>query len=211
MNSDGTLKSSQLRHALRTPLNQISGYSEMLIEDLSCDIGDGVRNGLHSIRDNGRIILDLLQKELPPDRQEVTVDQLSALRSHIEGPLGDISTAVARLVTDTNGQASGLNTGDVIRMGSAVAELVEFIKGKRALPTAPEPDPAIGIEEVHIGGEVLVVDDNPGNRDLLERMPRETGTSCDQRARWPVRPGSGRPATLRPDSPRSDDARYERH
>ena len=176
MSTDGAIKSSQLRHALRTPLNQISGYSDMLIEDLSCEISDNVRQALHSIRGNGREILDLLQKEIPQDRAEISHEHVTVLRQCMEAPLSTITVQLATLVSDASGQRAGLNMADVMRIGSAVAELLEFTRGDRELPIAAEPVAlTIGMEDAVIGGEVLVVDDNPGNRDLLVRMLERHG------------------------------------
>ena len=57
MSITGNRMSSQLRHALRTPLNQISGYTEMLIEDLDCDAPEAIRESLNAVRESGRTIL----------------------------------------------------------------------------------------------------------------------------------------------------------
>ncbi len=176
MTPDGSIRSSQLRHALRTPLNQISGYSDMLIEDLACDAPDAVRVALHSIRDSGRAVLDLLQREIPQERAVLSPEQLQVLRDYMKPPLENITAHLAPMVSDAAGRQAGLNLSDVMRIGVATAELLEFTKGTRDFTNAAEPaDFVSGAAESTIGGEVLVVDDNPGNRDLLVRMLERHG------------------------------------
>ena len=171
MTEEGTLKSSQVRHALRTPLNQISGYSDMMIEDLVCEATNPARQALDEIRSNGRIILDLVQRELPSDQPDITPEHLRFLREHIRAPLDVITDRVGRMVADGTARQAGLNLADVLRIGSAVAELVEFASGARAVPSAVEPaQDGVSAVGALTSGDVLVVDDNPGNRDLLERM-----------------------------------------
>ena len=176
MADDGIVKSSQLRHALRTPLNQISGYSDMLIEDLVCEALNPARLALDDIRSNGRRILDLVQRELPSDQPNITPEHLRFLREQIREPLEVITDRVGRMVTDGTARQAGLNLADVLRIGSAVAELVEFASGTRAMPSAVEPaSVGTSVAATFTSGDVLVVDDNPGNRDLLERLLNRQG------------------------------------
>ena len=176
MSATGNVRSSQLRHALRTPLNQISGYSDMLLEDLHRGVPGAVRDLIVSIRDNGRTILELLQKELPPDSPEITPADLQCLRATMQPLLDAIVASVGALVASGAGKDAGLNMTDVMRIGAAATELSEFASGARHLRPAAEPlDRASGMSETAISGHVLVVDDNAGNRDLLARILERHG------------------------------------
>ena len=191
MSLTGVVKPSQLRHALRTPLNQIAGYTEMLIEDLSCLEDDPVRQALDGIRENGRIILDLLQEELPPGEAEITSAQLDRVRTRIEGPLQAVIRQVGRLISgethpaDGTRPAKGFNVADVLRIGAAAAELVEFTTGVRDVLAVAEPvSDGLVLTGALASGDVLVIDDNPGNRDLLSRMLERHGLRA-----WPAADG----------------------
>ena len=48
---------AHLRHEVRTPLNQIIGYSEMLLEDLAAPGEDGMQQGLRRVLECGRRLL----------------------------------------------------------------------------------------------------------------------------------------------------------
>ncbi len=148
----------------------------MLIEDLTCEAADPTRQALDDIRSNGRMILELVQRELPSDQPTISPEHLQFLREHIRGPLDVITDRLGRMVTDGTAKRAGLNLADVLRIGSAVAELTEFASGTRPVPAAPEPQTdSLSVVEALTSGDVLVADDNPGNRDLLERMLQRQG------------------------------------
>src|SRR4029450_12165257 len=56
---------AHLRHELRTPVNAILGYSEMLLED---EAPDNVRPDLERIQAAGRPLLSLINEILDPAR-----------------------------------------------------------------------------------------------------------------------------------------------
>ena len=56
-----TSVSSQLLHDLRSPLNQIIGYSEMLTEEADGQRRDGIVADLQKVRAAGRLMLDLIE------------------------------------------------------------------------------------------------------------------------------------------------------
>jgi len=57
---------AQLRHDLRTPLNQILGYTEMLLDDAGENgLGD-MTTALQEIHAAGRMLMDKIQGRLVP-------------------------------------------------------------------------------------------------------------------------------------------------
>jgi sigma-B regulation protein RsbU (phosphoserine phosphatase) len=56
---------AQVRHDLKTPINQIIGYSEMLAEDAE---DEGVLADLSKITTAAKTLLDLIDKELRPGK-----------------------------------------------------------------------------------------------------------------------------------------------
>ena len=57
-----------LRHDLRTPLNQIIGYSELVAEDLEGDGHARTRQDLEKIGRAARGLADLITREIQPGR-----------------------------------------------------------------------------------------------------------------------------------------------
>ena len=57
-----------LRHDLRTPINQIIGYSELVAEDLEGDEHARTREDLEKIGRAARGLADLITKEIQPGR-----------------------------------------------------------------------------------------------------------------------------------------------
>ena len=57
---------SYLRHELRTPINAIIGYSEMLLEEMEIDTDPATISHLEQIQDCGSELLSLINKHLDP-------------------------------------------------------------------------------------------------------------------------------------------------
>jgi light-regulated signal transduction histidine kinase (bacteriophytochrome) len=57
---------SRLRHDLRTPINHILGYSELLAEDATEAKNEGVVRDLMRIREAARQLLEIVQDRLVP-------------------------------------------------------------------------------------------------------------------------------------------------
>jgi len=171
-----------LRHELRTPLNAIIGYSEMLLEDLPR--GNGARSSeqddlarcLECVLSAGEQLLgrlDLLfEGTQPPDWQ--------AHSQELRTPLSTI-IGYAEMV----GQKPGLDDSaiqDVRRILDAGRSLLAVIDRLDA-DSAPlaevgvprDPDPSPDAAPAQEPAAVLVVDDNPMNRDILARRLRHLG------------------------------------
>ena len=157
-------RAAQIRRALRVPLNQILGYTDMLLEDLETDAPETTRGALQSVRENGRMILEITKLELPADRADVSPDQVVRLSESIREPLGTMAVGLGRLRTSGLARQAGLHEVDVLRIAAAVAELAEFTEGKREFFDSHESlDPGAPTR-------ILLVDDSAINRELLSRM-----------------------------------------
>jgi hypothetical protein len=77
---EGTFK--QLRHDLLTPVNQIIGYCEMLIEDAEESGLTPLLGNLRRILDGGRRAFDVIQRSLH-DAEDTTPEALRGLRVHL--------------------------------------------------------------------------------------------------------------------------------
>src|SRR3954470_10396645 len=120
---------SKLRHDLRTPINAIKGYGEMLVEDAAA--------GSHDV-----LLADL-------DRLLVAAD----------GMLKRIDALV-----DFRGDST---EGAGLHPHAGVGGVVEAVRAIRTVNSGP-----VG---ANVRGRILIVDDNPSNRELLGRQLMRAG------------------------------------
>ena len=140
----------RFQHEVRTPLGQIIGYSELLEEELE-DRGQGdLAPDLHKIRSAARRLLDLVDGKLQSE-QPVGAPALPDLGSEID----DISST-------PNAAADGPREESPASMGvSAEAAAAETETGSGSAEDEPP--------------RILVVDDDPQNRDVLRRRLERFG------------------------------------
>lgn len=182
-----------MRHELRTPINGIIGYSEMLLEDVE---EDALVADLGRIREAGRRLLDRVDEVLRPDRlrgdsaedieafaEQVRVD----LRTPISAVVGyaellmetcqdegrdalvpDLERILssARRLLDLSEDIVGVATLEAD--GSGPDGLAESSQLTRQVLARIRPVEAAGRPDGE--GRLLVVDDNETNRDLLSRQ-----------------------------------------
>jgi Serine phosphatase RsbU, regulator of sigma subunit len=138
---------AQLRHDLRTPINQILGYSELLIDEIDdAGHGEAYSPDLHKIRRAAQQLLSLINDNLTDAR--VT---LAAAPASYKTPPPPPAPAAAAPPLD-------------------VAALLAASASESA--DAPVSAP----------GRILVVDDEPGNRDVLVRQLTRQGHTVAEAA-----------------------------
>ncbi len=136
---------SQVRHDLKTPINQIIGYSEMLAEDAE-DKGDtDALKDLTKIGAAARTLLELIDKELRPGR---------------------IALPAAPAQAPAPRPASAAEGGEAKSAESA---------GGSTLPPSLQPLPPLPGNTDPGVDRLLVVDDNEMNRDMLSRRLKGKG------------------------------------
>lgn len=194
---------ANIRHELRTPINAIIGYSEMLIEDLEDQESELVCE-LSKITGDGRELLSIINSIVEPvsnDTEEWLI-KLKALFARIETevtpPLeqilhncqilldktddDNISSDITRIQTaGTNLQNLVNNIVNLKEISSLEHLQEETISTK--LTEIPQVDSNIVSDESkddslnlsHGNITVLVVDDNENNRELLARHLHRQG------------------------------------
>jgi len=192
---------TQLRHALRTPLNQIIGYSEMLMESLAEGEAERLLENLKKIHTTGGQLLALFNDALAPWKIETGKIDLISMRRDMLAPLNAIigssllcqETAMALgkpdLVSDFKriNQASynlhhlfeSEDFGHKINVGSQSGDSDPFAPVASSTPS--QPVKAAGAAEspgkaaVQYSGDLLVVDDDAMNREMMARRLQRSG------------------------------------
>lgn len=158
---------ADLRHQLRTPLNHIIGYSEMLLEDVADETSSDLKERLQFTLSAARRILEQVQRTLLPSEPSTDVDEVASLRQQMTEPLHEIVRAIGVLAQHSDERS----VADVLRISTATSELLAFVQGHHQRKSlnieAALRGPAVAVSQGE--GRLLVVDDDEANRDILSR------------------------------------------
>jgi adenylate cyclase len=190
----------RLRHDLRTPLNQIIGYTEMLVESAGENAPAVLTEDLHRLNTAASQILAILNEGLAPWKVESGKVDLAGLRRNLLGPIN--SVIGYRDLCEETARTYGLDetVSDLEKIGQAARHLRKLIDqdsfveryafgvprpsvasahgltasaGKAA---AAQPAETGGSRSTRAGvGHLLVVDDEPLNREMLMRRLKRMG------------------------------------
>jgi CheY-like chemotaxis protein len=165
----GTNPVAELRHDLRTPVNHIVGYAEMLLEDLPPPAHERERAALEQTLGAAREALRAISVVLAPTRDQVAPGELEDLYGRLAEPQRRIFEAVRGLLAVTGEAPSPTFAEDLTRILAAAERLVPRDR-PGAAPATRAPAAPTGDRP-----RVLVVDDEAGNRDLLRRRLEREG------------------------------------
>ena len=195
---------TQLRHALRTPLNQIIGYSEMLLESIEDLSAKRLLGDIKKIHTAGGQLLALFNDALAPWKIETGKIDLVVMRREMLTPLNAIigyselcqeeATELGKLdvVSDLKRiNLAGYNlhrlfeSGEfAIKITAGAAPAAPAATGASAEPVLTTPAPtARSLSAVEFlanagaqgRGNLLVVDDYAMNREMLARRLQRSG------------------------------------
>jgi CheY-like chemotaxis protein len=187
----GTLSAqalSALRHDLRTPINQIMGYCEMLLEDASAAELAARRAALEDALAAVRDALTTIDRALPSGRDDVPATEAEALSDTLRVPREKILRATDSLLSDAD---RGF-VADVRKIRSA-AERLGLTGASPASPATGTPrphpltpsypapsQPRAAESAPSSPARILVVDDIEDNRAVLQRRLERQGyaVSC---------------------------------
>ncbi|MCM2255568.1 MAG: response regulator [Vicinamibacteria bacterium] len=192
---------AHMRHELRTPVNAILGYSEMLLEDRDV-LGEQVGGDLEKIHEAGANLLGLINEILAQSRIEeskvIDIDAFGAeMRHHLRTPASTVigySEMLLEEAEDLPEEARG-DIGRILESGkkllSLIEDIVQMFEVKaghaelkveasaevqdliRDVVTTLATDPRSNADR--LGGRILVVDDNEINRDVLGKRLKRDG------------------------------------
>jgi CheY-like chemotaxis protein len=173
---------SNLRHELRTPVNQIVGYCEMLLEDSDepqyLPRQQPLRDALTAVRE----VLKLIDAALPTNKNSIGAEEVASLYESLTVPQMRIIEAMSELAAGAGSLPDGAFVADIRRIRNA-AELLVPADGV-GTETVNALDPPVEAEapatvspraQPALKGRILVVDDLEANRGVLERRLQREG------------------------------------
>lgn len=181
-----------MRHELKTPINAIIGYSEMLLEE-TAERGDAakhLRADLEHIHAAGYEMLAVVNdSKLEIDLENFGANFRHAIRTMITTVVG----YTEMLLEDAQDSTGETFVSDLMRIQSASKKLFSLIENfvnignmdvgrKEEALEMPYVVPAIPDEAEmpeRVEGTILIVDDNEMNRDLLSRQLKKQGYACE--------------------------------
>ncbi len=166
---------AHLRHELRTPVNHILGFAEVLIEDAEERHLGEFLPVFHEIRSGGHVLLETIQSALAGAASSVEEADLEALAESLRAESARILEACTSLREDVE-EGRRQTVADLDIITGALRSLMEFsaVEGSAHLHQLSAPVrseiPACTPEvQARPGGRILVADDDPRNRELLRR------------------------------------------
>jgi class 3 adenylate cyclase len=199
---------AKLRHDLRTPINHIIGYSEMLLEDAAAGAGGVRAEDLERIRNGGRQLLALINHHLSDERFAAGAGDLQQLSHDLRTPVNHIIGYAELLAEQTAGPGGETLGRDLQRIIVAARHWLELMERELMAPQPGDaPAPAVSAADSALirrfqavppadepaiasatAARLLVADDDAGNRDLLrrrlERLGCEVIECADGHAAW---------------------------
>ena len=201
--TDGRAKAALLahmRHELRTPVNAILGYSEMLLEDAPAAGRDATFVAdLGKIHTAGETLLALINEILDASRIERSDGDLdihaygARIRHGLRTPVDSVIGYSEMLLEDAPPEAAA-DLERILASGRRLLALIEDLVRQAGATTDGETAPRLDgdtaatmIEDVmsairpgeeraaEAAGRLLVVDDNEINRDMLSRRLERQG------------------------------------
>jgi len=176
---------TELRHELRTPVNHIVGFAEMLLEDAEAD---GLTDRLPALEDAlgaAKDVLGLISRALPATSAEVSAGEITSLYEALKTPQTRIIQAANQLL-DVDGAARNEQyVGDVTKIRRAAERLVVLDDGEAAEKAEAgseraAEDPA---DDTHRPTHrLLIVDDVEDNREILRRRLEREGYEVESAA-----------------------------
>lgn len=186
---------SVLRHTLRTPLNQIMGYAELMMETAEEDGIATLLPELKAIHRGGEELLGVINEGLAPWKTEAGKADFAALRLDLRKLLAGVMSAVeaGRAKARALGRVSAdEDLGKILRAARALLALAEESPSEEVSPSVqsnpvgesqrPFPfatgdpfPPDDGLAAVRVAAKLLVVEDDGLNREILHRRLQKLG------------------------------------
>ena len=190
---------ANMRHELRTPINHIVGYSEMLQEEAEGQDQDNLISDLKKVQAEGQQLLDVINDNLDPAKIDSGEISIGRLRHELRTPLNSIIGYSEMLQEEAEDQGRDDFLPDLRNIGTAAKNLLAFMNDGLSLEELDYADAIPNDTDIESGGSsnrdgaawasyeidshrtptapgiLLVVDDNEMNRDMLSRRLERDG------------------------------------
>jgi adenylate cyclase len=203
--SRGKLSLAKIRHGLRTPINHIIGYAELLQEDAAAKLPDDFITDLEKIRSGGNILLAQINQHFSEDRFCAAAPDLHVLCHELRTPVNYIigyGEMLAEQCDEAGQPEFKSDLAKIVSAAQAWLALIEEHFGQPAESTSTQPitDPCSsgiasssfqlqgdgvlledGRSQIPCHGHLLLADDDEATRDLLRRRLEKLGyrvTAC---------------------------------
>lgn len=179
-----------IRHELRTYLNHILGYSEILHEDLDTIPGEESREEIRKIFEESTNLQNIFSLSFYEEGQPRDLFNAAEFKKNLYGPLYIIIGLSQRIKKRwEKDQAQITSLEDIQKILEACRKILELVEKEIQTSDAMEPPtvaPSNDVQGPHSGsagmkgkddqgGTLLVVDDNEMNRDILTRHLERQG------------------------------------
>ncbi len=180
-----------LRHELRTPMNAVNGYSEILLEELADIEQQKGQEELEEVNVCGQEILDSINTILNPVSlisEDFSLDLAryqEEIKKELQPPLNKITSYCQLLFEKLNSQEMRSDLDKISAAAQDLSAMIENLstlaqhKWQEVISEESLEENLIEKLEIQVSGNleqnltsshILVVDDNPTNRDLLSRQ-----------------------------------------
>jgi CheY-like chemotaxis protein len=175
----------ELRHELRTPVNHILGYAELLAEDV--EESSAAAEALRTIGVAAHEVLVLINAALPPSGVAAE-DALPRLFAKLRSPQATILLATSSLL---DGSPDAQFAADVQKIARAAQQLLALPEANERAHIVEQPSaPALRRASTPLAasvvtgqqGRILVVDDVEENRAVLSRRLAREGYQVEDAA-----------------------------
>ncbi len=179
-----------LRHELRTYLNHIMGYSEILTEDLKDNPVANLEIDVENVFREARNIHRVFQESFYLDGRALEDFDTAAFRRNLFGPLYIILGLSQRLKKQCEDEGADYLLDDVLKILDSGRKILDLVEQELRdfdgdAEAAPSGDYRYAMGQISRAvptelkdqnlGRILVVDDNEMNRDILVRHLERQG------------------------------------
>lgn len=180
---------SELRHDLRTPIGHIIGYAEMIAEELEDDMVKMFSGDLEAIQNAGHKMLGLIDQHFNAAKNSADEIDFADAQFQLRLQLNHISGYAEMLREDAIEDGFDDIIDDLDHITSAQGNVLQMVENigphfavkatkKKKSPAAKPSGEQPALSSIFgVGGEILVVDDDPSNRELLARRLARSGYS----------------------------------
>ncbi|XOV69839.1 MAG: response regulator [Verrucomicrobiota bacterium] len=184
---------ARIRHDLKTPINHILGYSDMLLEESCDEAWDKYDSDLEKILNAGRQLLTQVRYYFDDSQTRPAKLDLPRVQHEFRTPLNHIIGYAEILIEQAEEFDDTIKIKDLERVITAAKTLLELLEAhlivdaSDILQNEKIPDiswPSVPVaaaspidvsEPAWNNATILVVDDDPLNRDLMERRLARQG------------------------------------